>query len=196
MKPESTLPPKYFDDVYTAKEDPWEFETSDYEKEKYRATIAALPKAVYENVFEVGCSIGVLTKMLAPRCRHLMAVDASELPLAKARKRLEGCTNVEIRQMAIPDEFPEDNFDLVLVSEVAYYFSKDDLHRTISRILTHLVRSGQLLIVHWTPPVADYPLTGDEVHDVFRQYTGEGQPLTLLTAERHEKYRLDLFEKL
>jgi hypothetical protein len=44
-KPETSLPEQYFTDVYNASSDPWNFETSDYEYEKYSATVDALPKA-------------------------------------------------------------------------------------------------------------------------------------------------------
>lgn len=60
-----SLPPSYFDDLYQAKADPWGFETSEYEANKYAATLAALPNARYRSAFEIGGSIGVLTAKLA-----------------------------------------------------------------------------------------------------------------------------------
>jgi hypothetical protein len=44
--------------------------------------------------------------------------------------------------------------------------------------------------------VPDYPQTGDEVHAFFLQKAEPGGPLRHLTAERYEKYRLDLLEKV
>ena len=37
-----TLKQTYFDDVYRANEDPWSYETSDYEREKYADTMRSL----------------------------------------------------------------------------------------------------------------------------------------------------------
>lgn len=193
--PVTTLPQSYFDDVYRANDDPWSFETSDYERQKYEATVAALPNAQYHNAFEIGCSIGVLTQMLLQRCERLLAVDASELPLKTARTRLAPYPNVTIRQMNIPAEFPDGPFDLILFSEVGYYLSKDDLARTRQLIIDSLSPNGHLLLVHWTPVVPDYPLTGDEVHDFFSQATESDGPLTHLLNQRAETYRLDLFQK-
>ncbi len=102
----TTLPPDYFNDVYRQNEDPWQFETSEYEKGKYEATIAALPKPSYERALEIGCSIGVLTSMLASRCRHLLATDISEMPLQKAKQRLSGSPHVHFLQAAIPAQYP------------------------------------------------------------------------------------------
>jgi SAM-dependent methyltransferase len=194
-KKNTTLTESYFNDVYGASEDPWNFETSEYERGKYAATIAALPKGRYEHVFEIGCSIGVLTGMLAPRCGQLLAVDAAEAPLQKARKRLENIPQVTIEKRAVPQQFPEGRFDLILISEVGYYLSEADLHILIQKCVEQLEPGGNLLLVHWTPEVHDYPLTGDEVHDAFMQQAGESGPLQHLHHKREEKYRLDLFQK-
>lgn len=194
-EPSDSLNQDYFDSVYQANADPWSFETSDYERGKYEATLAALPNQRYGNAFEIGCSIGVLTKKLADRCDRILAVDASEIPLKAARTRLVSRTAVAIQQMSVPDEFPDAKFDLILLSEVGYYFAKPDLERLRQLIINHLQRNGHLLLVHWTPEVHDYPLTGDQVHDFFLESAGPDGPLSHLTHQRAETYRLDLFGK-
>ena len=193
--PKSSLPSTYFDDVYRANDDPWNFETSPYELDKYAATLAALPKERYENAFEIGCSIGVLSELLAQRCNRLLAVDASELPLHVARKRLAPYEQVTVEQRSIPAQFPDEQFDLILLSEVGYYLVLEDLRRVRQQMLDHLTPNGHLILVHWTPFVPDYPLTGDQVHDEFLAIAGEGKPLKHLLGQRMEKYRLDLFQK-
>ena len=102
-----TLPPAYFDQVYQANRDPWNFETSPYEQAKYAATLAVLPRPHYPAAFEIGCSLGVLTAQLAPRCGHLLAVDVSEAALAQARTRCADLPQVALRLMRVPEEFPE-----------------------------------------------------------------------------------------
>lgn len=193
--PKSSLPKTYFDDVYRANEDPWSFETSPYELDKYVTTLAALPQERYTNAFEIGCSIGVLSELLAQRCSRLLSVDASELPLEAARKRLAPYEQVTVRQLIIPAEFPDEQFDLILLSEVGYYLTLEDLQRTRQQMLDHLTENGHLLLVHWTPFVPDYPLTGDQVHEEFLAVAGEGKPLKHLLGQRMETYRLDLFQK-
>lgn len=192
----NTLNRDYFDDVYQASDDPWNFTTSDYERNKYKDTIESLGRAHYANAFEIGTSIGVLTTQLAERCNRLLTVDASDLPLKHARERLKLFPHVTVRQMSVPDAFPDDIFDLILVSEVAYYWSMDDLRKAQQLLVNHLQRGGQLLLVHWTPKVHDYPLTGDEVHEEFLAIARDRQPLRHLHGHRAENYRLDLFEKV
>jgi hypothetical protein len=72
-----TLGPEYFEDVYAASEDPWGFTTRWYEERKYSLSLAMLPRRRYGDAFEPGCSIGVLTAMLASRCDRLLSCDVS-----------------------------------------------------------------------------------------------------------------------
>ena len=96
-----SLDEKYFEGVYSAKDDPWDFETSEYEAAKYAATIDALPRGTYERVLEIGCSIGVLTQMLASRAKYLVAIDVSDKALEKAKERNAGAQNIRIRKTIV-----------------------------------------------------------------------------------------------
>ena len=187
----TSLPTDYFDRLYQENEDPWNFETSEYERDKYAATLAALPKPRYQNAFEIGCSIGVLTQQLAPRCERLLAVDGSEIPLRRARERLAGEKHVRIEKMQIPDTFPEDQYDLILISEVGYYWSWADLAKAQQYILKTLLPGGHLLLIHWILPT-NYPLTGDEVHDAFVR---TAPSLLHSYRQRTNQYRLDRWER-
>lgn len=189
-----SLPPRYFEDVYGANDDPWDFATSPYELEKYAATVAALPRDRYHNGLEIGCSIGVLTRRLAKRCDGLLSVDVVESVLEQARERCRDLPQVRFARMVVPDEFPDDLFDLIVVSEVGYYWSQEALRNAKGRIVRALAPGGHLLLVHWTPFVHDYPLTGDQVHEDFLD-RGDRLPLRHLGGERAERYRLDLLER-
>ncbi|RTQ44992.1 methyltransferase domain-containing protein [Hymenobacter gummosus] len=190
-----TLGPEYFDEVYRANADPWNFETSPYEHAKYTDTLAALPDEHYPHAFEIGCSLGVLTARLAPRCGHLLSVDVSEAALSVARRRCAALPQVELRRLLVPTEFPDGQFELVLVSEVGYYWDAPTLQQAADRIVGALPPGGQLLLVHWTPLVHDYPLTGDEVHEYFLGLSGPGGALRHLHGHRAETYRLDLLAR-
>ena len=191
-KPKSSLPPSYFEKMYRQDPDPWDFETSDYEASKYRTTINALPKARYNNAFEIGGSIGVLTALLAPRCDSLLSIDVSQTAQAQAIARCQDLPQVRFKIAQVPQDYPDEMFDLTLVSEVGYYLSWDDLKQTQQLIIKHLEVGGHLLLVHWTLFAKDYPLTGDEVHDSFMEL----EDLKHLKGLRKERYRLDLFERI
>lgn len=189
-----SLPPSYFEKMYRENPDPWQFETSEYEAKKYAATIATLPNLQYRSALEIGGSIGVLTEKLADRCSALLSIDVSETAQAKAIERCQPFPQVRFQIMQVPQQFPTESFDLILVSEVGYYLSLQDLHKAQVHILDRLELGGHLLLIHWTLYAQDYPLSGDEVHESFLKLSP--QPLRHVTGQREEQYRLDLFERV
>ena len=189
--PGGSLPPSYFEDVYAASPDPWNFETSEYEARKYQDTLAHLPRERYTNALEIGCSIGVLTRQLAARCDTLLSVDVSERALATATTRCADLPHVHFAQMHIPNEIPDGAFDLVVISEVGYYWQREDLERTASLLAARQPPGGQLILVHYTPTVPDYPLTGDQVHETWLHRPEWSH----LDRARGDQYRLDLLER-
>ncbi|MGB3790326.1 MAG: SAM-dependent methyltransferase [Phormidesmis sp.] len=190
----ASLPPQYFEKMYAADPDPWDFETSEYEAKKYAATIAALPRPSYQSAFEIGGSIGVLTEKLAARCQSLLSIDVSKQAQARAKERCAHLDHVEFDVIQVPRQYPARSFDLTVVSEVGYYWGRDDLKTALQQIADHLEPGGHLLLVHWTPFVESYPLTGDEVHEAFLQQVGT--VYRSLVGWREERYRLDLLERL
>ena len=191
-QPKDSLPPSYFEDMYRDDPDPWDFETSEYEALKYQTTIDSLPQDRYSNALEIGGSIGVLTALLAPRCDSLLSIDVSETAQQKAIARCRDLPKVRFKIASVPQDYPDEMFDLILLSEVGYYLSWDDLKKTQQLTLEHLQVGGHLLLVHWTLYAKDYPLTGDEVHDSFLQL----EQIKHLEGLRKERYRLDLFERI
>ncbi len=190
----NSLPPSYFEALYGNNPDPWQFKTSEYEAQKYTATIAALTKQQYKSALEIGGSIGVLTEKLAPMCESLLTLEVSKIAQNQAKERCQHLPHIRFKIMRVPEQFPQEMFDLVLISEVGYYWCWEDLQKAQQHIIEKLEPGGQLLLVHWTQFARDYPLNGDEVHDSFFELT----PTLLrhLKGMREEEYRLDLFERV
>lgn len=185
----TSLPAEYFDAKYGADPDPWRFATSAYERDKYAATLAALPRARYACALEVGCAIGVLTAELAERCDRLVAVDVAPVALDQARARCAALPNVLIEAARVPGEWPEGRFDLILMSEVVYYLDGDDVERLARRVAAALLGSADIVLVHWTGET-DYPLTGDEAAERFIRATVPfARPIH---RSRTDAYRLDV----
>lgn len=191
MENKQSLDSEYFKGVYDANDDPWNFETSEYEAKKYKATIAALPDNHYENALEIGCSIGVLTQLLAQRCDHLLATDISDKALELAQMRCEKIENVTFKKLNFQYELPEDQFDLIMISEVAYYLSPQDWEEAIVTLHHRLKKGGNIVLVHWLPEVHDYPQTGDEVHQTFEKLMNG--KMTSVFSNRAESYRIDVW---
>ncbi|MBD2578494.1 SAM-dependent methyltransferase [Oscillatoria sp. FACHB-1406] len=194
MTIERSLSADYFDNLYSADPDPWKFETSAYEAQKYEATIAALNRDRYPSALEIGCSIGVLTEKLAARCDKLLSLDVSSLALEKAIDRCQNSPHVRFQVLNVPKQFPDETFDLIVVSEVGYYWCWEDLKLAQEKIYSSLTPKGQLLLVHWIHDAPDYPLRGNHVHDSFQEFAA-GR-LHQCTSQRTDNYRLDLYEKI
>ncbi|HEY2127921.1 MAG TPA: SAM-dependent methyltransferase [Streptosporangiaceae bacterium] len=160
----TTLGMDYFDDLYATSADPWGFTTRWYEARKYALSLALLPAERYRDAFEPGCSIGVLTELLARRCDRLLSCDGAAAAVRAATARTAQLPHVRVARAVIPDDWPAGEFDLIVFSEILYYFAGDDLARVLSLGVSALRPGGTLLAVHWRHPVADYPRSGDEVH--------------------------------
>jgi cyclopropane fatty-acyl-phospholipid synthase-like methyltransferase len=159
-----TLPPTYFADMYAGAEDPWGFRSRWYEQRKRDVTLAALTCPRYRRAFEPGCSIGVLTAALADRCDDVVAADVDERAVTTARASLARLGNVRVERLSLPREWPDGMFDLVVISELAYYLGPAELDQLLDCAVGSLAPRGTLLACHWRHPVPDYPATGDEVH--------------------------------
>lgn len=181
---------EFFEDLYARSEDPWAFATSDYEREKYADTLAALGDGRFARGLEVGSSIGVFTEQLAERCDELVGIDVSEQALARARERLGDRPGVALEHMSFPEEMPPGPWDLVVCSEVLYYLDAATFDLAVERLRTALGAGATVLAVHWRPPTKTYPLRGDEVHDRLIAELGQWHTFD----GRREHYRLDRFE--
>lgn len=181
----------YFDNMYALANDPWNFETSVYEQEKYAHTIAALGNRHFERGLEIGCSIGVLTVLLAKHCDTVLGVDLSEQPIAQAREHYQGQDEMRFEVLQIPEQFPDGLYDLIVLSEVGYYLSKEDLMLSKELVLDALTTGGSLCLVHWRPQIEGCVFNGDEVNDYFL----EGGAYTQTYQYINEKYRIDVIVK-
>ncbi len=181
---------EYFEKLYAESEDPWSFETSEYEREKYERTLAVLGERRFHIALEAGASIGVFTAMLAERCDELLAVDVSERAVLAARKRLSGQRHVRVERRSLPEQMPEGPFDLIVASEVLYYFPREEMLAVLRRFERGLAPGGALLAVHWRRETKTYPLQGDEVHELLATHTRLRREKSIIERD----YRVDLFE--
>jgi len=170
----------HFDRRYAASPDPWHYETSEYERDKYARTLAALPRRI-GSALEAGCSIGVFTALLAERCRQLEAVDFSSVAVERARERTRDRPGVRVERRILPEELPDGSFDAIVCSELLYYWERELVLDGLRRFEAALAPGGRLVAVHWRHPDPRRPLDGDSVHRLLCEHT----------VLRHRERRLD-----
>ena len=161
-----------FEELYRAHPDPWEFATSFYETRRYEITIAALPRPRFRRAFEPACANGELTRRLAERCDLVLALDCSETAVARARARCARAPGVTVRAGELPRDWPDGGFDLIVFSELGYYFDPQELAGLRRAAVGSLDPGGHLIAVHWLGESPDHLLSGDHVHRVLREGPG------------------------
>jgi 2-polyprenyl-3-methyl-5-hydroxy-6-metoxy-1,4-benzoquinol methylase len=179
----------HFEQLYEANEDPWRFRTSPYEQAKYRTTIEAISNLSFRSALEVGCSIGELTRLLAPQCKALLAIDIIDQPLTVARSTCADLPWVRFARMQVPQQWPDGTFDLIVLSEVLYFLSPTDVAAVAARASNSLAADGVVLLVNWRGRSTD-PCTGEEAAGLFIERTREWlEPRIHVDGDG---YRLDL----
>jgi trans-aconitate methyltransferase len=180
----------YFEQMYRDNIDPWGFEDRPYEQRKYAITVASLPRDRYRSAYEPGCSVGVLTELLANRCDHLLSSDIIRPAVQRAETRLHRRPHVCFEERSIPDQWPAGEFDLVVLSEIAYYFDETDLARVLECLVNSTSNGAHVVGVHWRGET-DYPLTGDRCHELISKVPG----LVSIVQHREEEFLLDVWER-
>lgn len=176
-----------FERRYRANPDPWNFAASEYEHYRYRVMLDSLSRERYQRAFEPGCSVGVLTAHLAERCHELIASDISPTALTQAYARCADYNNVQFVLSGVETRLPYGTFDLIVFSELGYYFDKATLAGLARRLAAVLEPDGEFLAVHWLGTSKDHVLHGDEVHAIL----ADNLPFDHKVSQRHEHFRVD-----
>ncbi|GAA3035799.1 bifunctional PIG-L family deacetylase/class I SAM-dependent methyltransferase [Microbacterium dextranolyticum] len=185
----ASTPLSGFDARFEAAEDPWGFRTRWYERRKRAALLAALPNEHSRAALELGCANGVLTRELADRAARVVAVDGSPEALRHARAFVDDESHVEFAHLRLPDQWPEGRFDLIVVSEIAYYWSEHALAEAVTRIDESLTQDGAIVVCHWRRPIDDAAVSADAVHAAFRAWPHWRS----LVHHREEDFALDVY---
>ncbi|MFF5899591.1 SAM-dependent methyltransferase [Streptomyces argenteolus] len=186
-----STPSHYFEDMYRGQEDPWRLRERWYEQRKYALTLASLPRPRFRRAFEPACSVGQLTRLLAPRCDRLIAADRVASVVETAARRTEDLDHVEVVRLTVPEEWPEGRFDLVVLSELLYYFDGARLDELLSRTAGSLEPGGTLVTVHWNHPVPEHLSTGTLLAERLAHEPG----LLLRADHREEDFVLQTFSR-
>lgn len=159
-------PLEHFTALYANSRDPWNYETSDYERRKYQATLDALTRPRYASAIEAGCSIGVLSARLAERCTGLIALDFSALAVAQATERLRGFPGARATCAALPDEWPQGCYDLIMLSELVYYLNHEGIVSLAMLVARDAAWSGECVLVHYQGDTQT-EIGADRARDIF-----------------------------
>jgi len=121
-----------------------------------RAELSALPALLDEDwtIGDLGCGTGQVSAALAPFVRQVVAVDESRAMLAAARRRLDGVSNVDLRQGELERLPIEDGaLDAAILFLVLHHVVEPA--RALAEAERTLKPGGRLLMVDMLPHERD-----------------------------------------
>ncbi len=160
-----------FDAIFE-QDDPWGLESLWYEARKRDLVMAVLPERWYAHALEAGCATGMLTERLAVRCDTLLAIDPVARAVERTQSRVAAYPRVEVRKARLPDNWPNGTFDLIVLSELGYFFAPDAWIRTARHAADALTPRGTIVACHWLRPFAERQMSTRHVHAAIARQPG------------------------
>jgi SAM-dependent methyltransferase len=128
--------------------DPWNYTYSPFERFKRGVLLRACGLTKHGRVLELGCANGETTLALSRISLRLLAVDGSVTAIAKARQRLARSCNVDFSCLILPEEMPRGPFDLIVISEIAYYLPQHRLSLLGRQVTASLASGGRAVVLN------------------------------------------------
>jgi 2-polyprenyl-3-methyl-5-hydroxy-6-metoxy-1,4-benzoquinol methylase len=138
-----------FERLYLENPDPWNYRLSPYERQKYERVLSCALKwrSASESALEVGCSIGVFSRMLAGHFDKVTAVDLSKEALAAATRYNHISKNVGFMHRDLQSLDTDDQYDVIFCAEVLYYIGEKDVEIVCQQLDKYLSARGIILLV-------------------------------------------------
>ena len=98
-----------------------------------------------DHILECACGTGLLSAVIAAKCKHLVATDFSEKMLKRAEKNCAAYANIEYRKEDITSlSFPDRSFDKVLAGNVIHLL--DEPLKALAELDRVCMDGGMLII--------------------------------------------------
>lgn len=156
--------------------DPWSFESSSFERERFARLLAMISDRRYPRVLEIGCGSGTFTRLLAGVADSVLAFDISPTAIARAVEIGAG-PGVEFRVANAMDYglYRKGPWDLIVLSETIYYlgwlYSFFEVGWLASQLFRATVPGGRLFVANSFGDFGDellLPWLIRTYHDLFR----------------------------
>jgi peptidoglycan/xylan/chitin deacetylase (PgdA/CDA1 family) len=188
----------YWESVFSSK-NPWEYDNL-YEQTKYEQTLDLLGNRKISTALELACAEGFFTQLLASRVDTLVATDISETAVQRAQEACSEFDNISFRQLDLIEDQIHGKFDLIVCSEVLYYFeSRRTLSKLAAKLSEHLNPGGVILMAHGLIAANNPEETGFDWGHAFDARSigkifAESPGLKLVEERRTDLYRIHLLE--
>lgn len=186
------IPAAHFESLFTNSPDPWRYDSESYERDRFRRTAAALSGRRYRSALELGCANGALTEQLAPLCDRLLATDTSRAALSAARDRLGALADVVLEQRTMPQDMPDERFDLIVASDMLYYLGLEGIVALMAAIERSATRDASILLASYLGET-ETVITGEMAAEIAIAHL---PGWTRIHAERTNRLRIDVMGRI
>ncbi len=135
-----------------------------------------------QKVLEIGTGTGY---------NALLAVDRAPTAVRATGAKLRGSDHVTVAHAVLPAQLPDRTFDLVVASEILYYFTAGDLGRLLDGLISRLRPGGEFVAAHWRASDKSYGYDGFNVHDQL----GQRSELDTVVHHEDENFVLDILRR-
>jgi SAM-dependent methyltransferase len=156
---------------------------------KLERTLEAIQILPFGEILDVGCGEGLLAERLGRLGWPVLAVDASESALGRARNRCDAYSNVRAERADVCKQLPSGSFSVIVLAEVLYYLRFGFLRRrACNRLLEVLGSQGAIVVVNPWPAAPRIERALRKRHDlmVVREeiVADPGRPYSITTYRR------------
>ncbi len=158
-----------FERLYLESPDPWNYHSSAYERRKYERVLAcALQcRSAGESALEVGCSVGVFSRMLAEHFDRVTAIDVSKEALAAATRYNSAVKHVRLLHSHLQSLDTDGQYDVIVCAEILYYIAEKDVEIVCRQLDRYLSARGIVILVTGIPCEQPDSFYFDRWADVF-----------------------------
>lgn len=153
-----------FEQRFRESSDPWQTFTSRPEAVKRAQILRAIGTRRWGRGLELGAGNGSNSAALAARVGRLDVCEATAAGRALIGQATAACSNIRLWRHVVPERFPGDRYDLIVIAELLYYLRREDLGRLADEITRTLRPAGRLILVHHHCRFPDATLDGARVH--------------------------------
>lgn len=138
-----------FERLYLESPDPWDYQASPYERQKYERSLArALDwRSASESALEIGCSVGVFTEMLTRHFNTVTAIDVSKEAIRAAARNNSAQSNIRFVHGDLLSLKLDSQYDLIVCAEILYYIRERDVATVCHQLDRYLAATGVILMV-------------------------------------------------
>lgn len=185
----------HFSRLYRDGRDFWGVRDRPYEVAKRAAAVAFLQGWRGQRGLELGCGEGFLAARLIEEgtLGTVTGIDLDPGIIDRAWQTHAALSGAAFRQGRMPEDFPPEPFDLLVVSEMLYFLAEREIADLAAR-MTRAARPGALCLLVNYLGRTETPLDGDGAADFLRAVTADDwEPVR--QARRPEGFRLDLLRR-